>query len=133
MATARKIRIQSRLPHKLWPHIVAHATRLLNRIPVQRKDWKTPFEIVHARQPNLSHIKIISSQAYVLIKNRRDRLARAKLQERALIGWLVGIEATNIYKVWIPQSNCVITSRDVRIDEKVLYDPRQSIASLERD
>ncbi|CAE7034426.1 hypothetical protein PTTW11_05430 [Pyrenophora teres f. teres] len=132
MATARKLRIQSRLPHKLWPHIVAHATRLLNRIPVQRKDWQTPFEMVHARQPDLSYVRIIGSRAYVLIKNRRDRPARAKLQERALMGWLVGMEATNIYKIWIPQSNRVITSRDVRIDEKVLYDPQQSTAPLER-
>ena len=38
MTTARKLRIQSRLPHRLWPHIVSHAARLLNRIPVQRKD-----------------------------------------------------------------------------------------------
>ncbi|KAE8852990.1 hypothetical protein PTNB73_10517 [Pyrenophora teres f. teres] len=48
------------------------------------------------------------------------------------MGWLVGMEATNIYKIWIPQSNRVITSRDVRIDEKVLYDPQQSTAPLER-
>ncbi|KAK1913027.1 hypothetical protein P3342_004963 [Pyrenophora teres f. teres] len=79
--------------------------------------------MVHARQPDLSYVRIIGSRAYVLIKNRRDRPARAKLQERALMGWLVGIEATNIYKIWIPQSNRVITSRDVRIDKKVLYDP----------
>ncbi|EFQ94864.1 hypothetical protein PTT_07313 [Pyrenophora teres f. teres 0-1] len=88
--------------------------------------------MVHARQPDLSYVRIIGSRAYVLIKNRRDRPARAKLQERALMGWLVGMEATNIYKIWIPQSNRVITSRDVRIDEKVLYDPQQSTAPLER-
>ena len=126
MTTARKLRIQSRLPHRLWPHIVSHATRLLNRILVQRKDWRTPFELVHGRQPDLSHLKIIGSRAYVLIKNRRDRPARAKLQEKALMGWLVGTEATNIHKVWIPRSNRVIASRDVRIDEHVAYNPQYS-------
>jgi hypothetical protein len=132
MTTARKLRTQSRLPHRLWPHIVSHATRLLNRIPVQRKDWRTPFEIVHGRQPDLSHLKIIGSRAYVLIKNQRNRPARAKLQEKALMGWLVGIEATNIHKVWILHSNRVITSRDVRIDENVLYNPQYFKAPPQR-
>jgi hypothetical protein len=105
----------------------------LNRIPVQRKDWKTQFEMVHGRQPDLSHVKVIGSRAYVLIKNRRDRPARAELQEKALMGWLVGTEATNIHKVWIPQSNRVIISQDVRIDEKVMYDPQQSIDPPQRE
>ena len=124
IATARKLRIQSRLPHTLWPYIVAHATRLLNRIPVQRKQWQTPFEMVHARKPNLSYLKIIGSLAYVLVKNRRDRSARAKLQDKAIKGWLVGLDATNIYKVWIPRLDRVVISRDVRVDEKVMYDPQ---------
>lgn len=121
---ARKIRIQSRLPHKLWPYIVSHATRLLNRIPVQRKEWQTPFQMVHGRKPNLSHLKIIGSLAYVLIKNTRYRPATAKLQEKAVKGWLVELEATNIHKVWIPHLDRVVRSRDVQVDEKVMYDPQ---------
>ena len=124
MMIARKIRIQSRLPHKLWPYIVSHATRILNRIPVQRKEWQTPFQMVHGRKPNLSNLKIIGSLAYVLIKNTRDRPATAKLQEKAIKGWLVGLDATNVYKVWIPHIDRVIRSRDVQVDEKVMYDPQ---------
>ena len=124
MTIARKLRIQGNLPQRLWPYIVAHATRLLNRIPVQRKQWQTPFEMVHGRKPNLSHLKIIGSLAYVLIKSKKARPARAKLQEKALVGWLVGLGATDIYKVWIPQLDRVIISRDVQVDEKVMYDPR---------
>ncbi|EFZ03308.2 Integrase, catalytic core [Metarhizium robertsii ARSEF 23] len=128
MTIARKLRIQGNLPQNLWPYIVAHATRLLNRIPVQRKHWQTPFEMVHGRKPNLSHLKIIGSLAYVLIKSKKIRPARAKLQENALMGWLVGLEATNIYKIWIPQLDRVIASRDVQIDEKVMYKPEIATA-----
>jgi len=123
MTIARKIRIQSRLPHRLWPYIVSHATRLLNRILVQRKEWQTPFQMVHGRKPNLSHLKTISSLAYVLIKNTRYRPATAKLQEKAVKGWLVELEATNIHKVWIPHLDRVLRTRDVQVDEKVMYDP----------
>ncbi|SCO78293.1 uncharacterized protein FRV6_02506 [Fusarium oxysporum] len=101
MTIARKLRIQGNLPQKLWPYIVAHATRLLNRIPVQRKQWRTPFEMVHGRKPNLSHLKIIGSLAYVLIKNKKA--------------------------LWIPHLDRVIVSRDVQIDEKVMYDPQLAI------
>ncbi|KAG7000123.1 hypothetical protein FOFC_03570 [Fusarium oxysporum] len=124
IAIARKLRIQGNLPQKLWPYIVAHATRLLNRIPVQRKQWQTPFEMVHGRKPNLSNLKIIGSLAYVLIKNKKARPAKAKLQENAVMGWLVGFDATNIYKVWVPHLDRVIVSRDVQVDEKVMYDPQ---------
>ena len=61
IATARKLRIQSKFPHRLWPHIVSHATRLLNRIPVQRRDWKTPFEMVHGRKPDQSCYQSVQS------------------------------------------------------------------------
>ena len=123
MAIARKLRIKGNLPHKLWPYMVAHATRLLNRIPIQRKKWQTPFEMVHGRKPNLSQHRIIGSLAYVLIKNQRNRPSTAKLKEKAIKGWLVGLDATNIYKVWIPHLDRVVRSRDVRIDEKVKYNP----------
>lgn len=124
MNIARKLRIQSRLPHRLWPYIVSHATRLLNRIPVQRKAWLTPFEMVHGRKPNLAYLKIIGSLSYVLIKNKRDRPSSAKLSEKAIKGWLVGLDATNIYKVWIPRLDRIVVSRDVQVDEKVMYDPQ---------
>ena len=42
--------------------------------------------MVYSRKPNLSYLKIIGSLAYVLIKNKKDRPAKAKLQENALIG-----------------------------------------------
>ena len=44
------------------------------------------------------------------------------------MGWLVGTVGTNIHKIWIPQSNHIITSRDLRIDEKGSYDPKLSMA-----
>ncbi|RKK10811.1 hypothetical protein BFJ65_g14807 [Fusarium oxysporum f. sp. cepae] len=80
--------------------------------------------MVHGRKPNLSNLKIIGSLAYVLIKNKKARPAKAKLQENAVMGWLVGLDATNIYKVWVPHLDRVIVSRDVQVDEKAIYDPQ---------
>jgi hypothetical protein len=49
----------------------------------------------------------------------RDRLD--KLEPKAYIGWLVGWESSNIWRVWIPDLNFVISTRDVRFDESVIY------------
>jgi hypothetical protein len=40
------------------------------------------------------------------------------------MGWLVGLNATNIYKVWIPHPDRVVVSWDVQVDEKVMYNPQ---------
>lgn len=80
--------------------------------------------MAHDRKPNISNLKIIGSLAYVLVKNKKARPARAKLQENALMGWLVGFDATNNYKVWIPHLDRAIVSRDAQVDGKVMYDPQ---------
>ena len=49
-----------------------------------------------------------------------------KLQSKAVEGWLVGIQASNIYRVWIPQIDRVIVSRDVRVDEAIKYTPNMA-------
>ena len=41
---------------------------------------------------------------------------------------MVGYHASNIYKIWIPQLDRVIISRNVRFDEDLLYDPEQEKA-----
>ena len=45
-----------------------------------------------------------------------------KLQPKAHIGFLVGYESTNIYRVWIPHKKKVISARDVLFDEDEFYD-----------
>ena len=41
---------------------------------------------------------------------------------------MVGYHTSNIYKIWIPQLDRVIISRNVRFDEDLLYDPEQEKA-----
>ena len=68
--------------------------------------------------------KEVGSKAYVLIQaKKREKLTLHKLQSKAIEGWLVGVQASNIYRVWIPQIDRVIVSRDVRVDEAIKYTP----------
>lgn len=44
---------------------------------------------------------------------------------RAHIGYLVGYEATNVFRIWVPHLKRVFRTRDVRFDETVHYDPNE--------
>lgn len=117
-AIARKLYLESKLPISLWPFFIDQAVRIINRLPIQRKKWITPYELVHGRQPNLAGFRVIGSKAYVLIKNKQQRPQLHKLRSKSIIGYLLGVPSANIFIVWIPRLNRAIYTRDVVIDEK---------------
>ena len=47
-----------------------------------------------------------------------------KVEPRAQIGYLVGYEAWNIFRIWNPKDGTVTRHRDVDFDESKRYDPR---------
>jgi hypothetical protein len=71
-------------------------------------------------KPDLSNIRIFGCKAYVRI-NKLPKLA--KLEPRAAIGYLVGYEAYNIWRIWIPTKRRVIRARDVEFNEQEFYNP----------
>ena len=56
-------------------------------------------------------------------KKRRLR----KLDPRTHIGYLVGYDSTNIFRVWIPHQGKVISTRDVLFDEDTFFDGRKTL------
>jgi len=51
---------------------------------------------------------------------KRNRLQR--FEPRAWIGYLVGYDSTNIFRIWIPRLNKVIRTRDVTFNEDEVFD-----------
>ena len=45
-----------------------------------------------------------------------------KLKPRAYIGYLVGYDSTNIFRIWIPSKQRVICTCDVTFNETLFYD-----------
>ncbi|KAF4308696.1 Integrase catalytic core [Botryosphaeria dothidea] len=117
---ARAMRIGANLPERLWPETVLAATYIHNRTPSKVLKWKTPFELAHGIKPNVAHMRVYGCKAYALNKT----IPRSnKLQERALVGYLVGYDSTNIYRIWYPPGDRIIRSRDVSFDELSKYSP----------
>jgi len=125
---ARRLRIDALLPEDLWPEFIRTAVYLMNRSPTRILDWQTPIErlgqllAINKRKPNLFQVKIYGCRSYARIRNLPKK---RKVAARALIGYLVGYEGTNIFRIWIPQKRKVIRTRDVTFNEEKLYDPKQ--------
>lgn len=119
---ARALRIGARLPDELWPEAFKAAGYLNNRTPKRGLEWKTPFEAILKQRPQLSHLYPYGCRAYPLRKN----IPRShKLESRALIGYLVGYDSTNIYRIWIPSRGRVVRTRDVTFNKGQFYDPKE--------
>jgi hypothetical protein len=81
--------------------------------------------LTETRKPQLAHLRAYGCRAYAMtpdaqLKQRRLR----KLDPRAHIGYLVGYNSTNIFRVWIPQQGKVISTRDVIFDEETFFEKK---------
>jgi hypothetical protein len=123
----RSMRIHARLPHKLWRKAVNASVYLHNRTPRAQNHWATPYTLFHTYiaekngikghvTPETAHLKAYGCVAYAAsisyIKTPRANRLR-KLDPRSNVGYLVGYNFTNIYKIWIPHTGRMISIRNV--------------------
>jgi hypothetical protein len=124
------MRSAARLPDSLWPELSKAAVYLLNRLPRYLVNWKTPYDrfhtylahrdgvVVKARRPNETHLKIYGCKAYALTAAAQLKQKRLKrFDPKAWIGYLVGYDSSNVYRIWNPALNKVVSTRDVIFDE----------------
>jgi len=64
-------------------------------------------------------------RAHEVIRRPRSSREAQELAPRAHIGYLVGYESTNIYRIWVPHKRKVISARDVIFDEGEFYDGKR--------
>jgi Reverse transcriptase (RNA-dependent DNA polymerase)/Integrase core domain len=104
----------ARLPLRLWYEITRTLTYLKNLWPHSFLDAKTPFQMIFKKKPDLAHLRVIGSKAWVLIPKKSRG---GKFKPRAAVCRLLGYMASNQYKLWDPQLNKIIYARDVVIEE----------------
>ena len=96
---ARALRVHADLPQSLWPDLIQTASYLDNRTPREQLGWKTPYEMVYNAKPYIGNIRIIGSKSFLLDKAIPHG---RKFQPRAYIGYLIGYDAHNIWRFWVP-------------------------------
>ena len=130
----RAMRASSRLPGFLWKEIGRSAVYLLNRTPRYQNNWKTPYDRFHTnatcqrgtfiahRKPDQSHLKIYGCKAFALTTDALKKTHRLqRMNPKAWIGYLVGYNSTNVYRIWNPIKNIVISTRDVTFNENETF------------
>ena len=131
---ARAMRLDANLPWELWPEITRAAVYLYNRTPSYVNQWKTPYEVFFTRvsrangivtspkKPRLAHLKAYGCKAFAMTDDtHRGKSRLQRLDPKAWIGYLVGYQASNIYRIWIPSLAKVISTRDVIFNESQIF------------
>jgi len=78
------------------------------------------------RKPQLAHLKAYGCRAYAITSDAQLKKKRLnKLDPRAYIGYLIGYNSTNIYRIWIPYKGIIISTRDVIFDEKTFFNSKR--------
>lgn len=109
---ARAMLTGADLPRGLWAEAVTTAAKIRNCIPLKRLNNKTPQEAFTGHKPDIGHLRIYGSKAYVLINEGKRSKFDPKSEEMRLVGY-----AHKAYRLWQPGIQRVIIRRDVIIVE----------------
>ena len=107
------------IPKKFWFECKRAFCHIFNRIPTTTsKGYMTPYQHLFGKAPNVEHLRIWGCKGYINIpleKRSKNFLARA------YVGYLVGYSEyqMNAYRMWLPHSDVVVTSRNVSFDENI--------------
>ena len=108
---ARTMMHESQLPKSLWSEAIMAATYLVNRSPTAALVKKTPFEMWHKRQPDISNLRVFGCRAFVHIpKEKRKKFDQAST-EAVMVGYDI-----NGYRLYDRQK--IIVQRNVVFDER---------------
>jgi transposase InsO family protein len=119
----------SKLPLTLWDYACRHSVFVANRIPhAAHTNGLSPYEKWHGHPPDLSVMHPFGCLVFAGIP-RVDR--PNKLSPTAQPGYFVGVSTRSKgFLVYLPDSNKVITSRDVTFRPGQMYTPSPSVKNL---
>ena len=89
-------------------------------IPLQHLLFLAKGYIMH---PNLTNLCVYGCHAYVKYTEQDIGSCQNKMELHALIGYLIGFIISNIWCVWIPEQQQVVSAHDVIFDESKQYNP----------
>src|SRR3954469_16406153 len=104
----------AKLSYDFWAEAVNTATYIRNRCISKALDNNiTPEELWSGNKPNIRHLRIFGSTAYVLIKDHQHKF-HPKAKKCLFLGYESNSKA---YRLWCQDENRIIISRDVKFDE----------------
>lgn len=105
--------IDSGMNERYWGEAVLTATYLQNRLP-SRSVPKTPYELWWGRKPDLSHLRIFGSEAYVHVPDQKRGKLEGKSKKLRFVGYSMDHKA---YRFVNCETDLITLSRDARFVE----------------
>ena len=102
---------------------------IINRTPTKRHIQKIFFELFIKSIPSIAYLHPFDCRTYPLIYNI---LRLQKMSPRTQIGYLIGYDSTNIYRIQIPISNKVIRIKNIKFNDTLFYDLSDLILNILR-
>lgn len=110
MEAARSMLFAKDLPEFLWGEAVNTAAYVLNRTGPTMVNGSTPYELWTGKKTSVNHLRVFGTDCFVHVPDQK----RHKLQRKAVKGILVGYCDHDGYRVYIPKTRIVVSSRDVK-------------------
>ena len=123
-----------KLPAFLWVDIYKSAVYLNNRMPKYFLLWQSPYKafytylayrdgiVVKHCKPQQAHLHAYGCKVYTLSAEAALKKNHCKkLDPKAWVGYLVGYNSMNIYRIWNPRTNKVIAARDIAFNEHEFF------------
>ena len=103
----------SGLPHFVWGELFLTASYLCKRAPHSALNHETPYKILHGKDADLRHLRVIGARALVHVETHQE-----KLDPRAWEGRVVGFGQESLaHRVCHAGSQTVRESRNVIFTE----------------
>lgn len=101
-------------PH-LWDEILRAVVYVRNRVPSQAIGGRIPYELVHKKNVNLDHLRILGCDAYALHKAPGRSKLGPKGDQLTMVGYGPDI---GTYRLYDSTSRKIVVSRDVEFNEE---------------
>ena len=123
---ARSMRLHAGLPKTFWADAVSTAAYLINRGPSVPMKFRLPKEVWSGTEVKFSHLKVFGCVSYVHI----DSDARSKLDAKSKICFFISYGDEKFgYRFWDEQNRKIIRSRNVIVNEQVMYKDKSIVVS----
>jgi hypothetical protein len=108
---------------RFWSEAINTACHAINCLYLHRLLNKTTYELFTDNKPNVSHIRVLGSKCYILVKKGRH----SKFAPKVVEGFLLGYDSnTKAYRVFNKSFGLVEVTSDVVFDE-TNGSPRQQV------
>ncbi|KAM0043325.1 putative RNA-directed DNA polymerase [Helianthus debilis subsp. tardiflorus] len=116
LETARALKFEANLPTRFWGECILTAAYVINRLPSDVIDNKTPYEVLYNQDPSYEHMRVFGCLAYYKSTETRGDKFEVRGRPGVFLGYPPG---TKGYKVYDARHNKIIISRDVKFFENI--------------